>query len=468
MDFIVYIALFGWPAVVFILFTVMPPRRAVMVGMLGAWLFLPIASIKLVPGIPDVTKMFVTCVGVFMGAMIFDPGSFTRLRWSVADLAMVVWLLVPVVSSITAGFGVYDGLSASSNQVISWGLPYAIGRLYFGDVRALRELALGVFIAGLVYTPLVLFEARMSPQLHTWVYGYHQHSFAQSRRADGWRPTVFMQHGLAVAMFMGTAAVCGMWLWFAGKLRVLAKVPVWTLATGLFVVAGMCRSTYALMLMLSGIAVLFACRVFCTRAMLVVLLLIAPAYISMRTVGGWNAVELRDISSVMAEDRQGSLKVRLDSEDAMWKWLQGNQLFGRTRLEGLLTADSNLYGAFVPDGLWLISVGKYGVVGLSAMLGVLLLPPLLFLARHPPRVLMTSDLAGAMSLLTVLALYAMDNLMNAMVNPIYLLAAGGLGVAIAPAISRPVGFPEESRPASTRQAALFSSPVPEPAAQEQA
>ena len=31
-------------------------------------------------------------------------------------------------------------------------------------------------------------------------------------------------------------------------------------------------------------------------------------------------------------------------------------------------------------------------------------------------------------LATVLVLYALDNLLNAMVNPIYLLAAGGLGV----------------------------------------
>ena len=66
------------------------------------------------------------------------------------------------------------------------------------DPASQRTLLISIFIGGLLYVPLCLFEIRMSPQLHKLVYGFHQHIFAQTFRFEGWRPTVFLQHGLAV------------------------------------------------------------------------------------------------------------------------------------------------------------------------------------------------------------------------------------------------------------------------------
>lgn len=425
------ITLFGWPIVVLALFAALPARRAVIVGMLGAWLFLPIAGYSL-PGFPDITKMSITCVSVFLATLIFDAGRLSRLRWSWVDLAMLAWVLAPFPSAVNAGYGAYEGLSGIMNQAVSWGMPYMIGRLYFSDLEGLRELAMGVFIGGLVYTPLVLLEARLSPQLHLWVYGFHQHSFGQTKRGGGWRPMVFMQHGLAVAMFMGTAAVCGLWMWTAGRVRTMriagGAVPTWVLAIGLFGVAAACRSTYALMLMLTGIVALLASRVLSTRLILAAMLTIAPVYVVARTVGGWDAQELRDVAEVIGQQREGSLDVRLNSEDALWAWVQGDVLFGRGRLSSLMDADRDEWGRFIPDGLWLIALGKFGAAGLTAMFGVLLLPAGVYLLRSRPRELMRAEAAGATVLATVLVLYAMDNLLNAMVDPIYLLAAGGLAV----------------------------------------
>lgn len=436
---LVPITIFGWPLVVLALFAVLPPRRAVIVGMLGAWLFLPMAGYPL-PGLPDITKMSITCVTVFLGTMIFDAGRFARLRWSWADLAMVTWVLVPLLSAVSAGYGAYEGFSGILNQLVSWGMPYVIGRLYFSDLDGLRELAMGIFVGGLVYVPFVLFEARMSPQLHTWVYGFHQHVFAQSKRGEGWRPTVFMQHGLAVAMFMGTAAVCGVWLWTAGRVRTVrvigGAVPTWILAVGLFAVAAACKSSYALLLMLAGTGALLLSRALNTRVVLAGMLMIAPLYVAARTVGGWDAQLLRDAASMIAPSRTDSFAMRLDSEDTLWRWVQGELLFGHGRLGELTGKDSENWGRFIPDGLWLIALGKNGMVGLAAMYGVLLLPSAVFLWRHRARELMRPDVAGATVLMLVLVLYAMDNLLNAMVNPIYLLAAGGLAACSAGAVAQ--------------------------------
>jgi hypothetical protein len=432
------IAIFGWPLVVLVLFTVLPPRRAIIVGMLGAWLFLPMAGYQFA-GLPDITKMTVTSMGIFLGAIIFDPGRFAHLRWHWTDLAIIGWVSVPLPAALSSGYGAYEGVSGILNQLVAWGLPYAIGRLYFSDLEGLRELALGIFIGGLVYVPFVLFEVKMSPQLHTWIYGFHQHSFGQTKRMGGWRPTVFMQHGLAVAMFMGTTAVCGLWMWNAGRKRILQLgqigLPMWALALGLFTVAALCRSAYALILMVAGTIALFAGRLLNTRLILAGMLAIAPLYVTARTVGGWDAQQLRDIAAIMGAERDGSLALRLDSEDSLWRWIRSDALLGRGRLAGLIVHGQDEFGRFVPDGLWLIALGKYGLVGLVSMFGVLLLPPAVYVWRHRARELVAPQMAGATALMLVLILYAMDNLLNAMVNPVYLLAAGGLAVCRAGADS---------------------------------
>jgi hypothetical protein len=41
----------------------------------------------------------------------------------------------------------------------------------------------------------------------------------QTMRFGGWRPTVFMEHGLMVGMWMSMAAMIGLWLWWTGTLK---------------------------------------------------------------------------------------------------------------------------------------------------------------------------------------------------------------------------------------------------------
>ena len=92
---------------------------------------------------------------------------------------------------------------------IKWGVPYFLGRSYLLEPRALRELTWAIFLGGLVYVPLCLFEMRISPQLHKWAYGFRSSAFAMELRWGGYRPQVFMQSGLAVAMWMTSASLVG-------------------------------------------------------------------------------------------------------------------------------------------------------------------------------------------------------------------------------------------------------------------
>src|SRR3954464_12693541 len=212
MGFLVPLTLFGWIPFVLLLFLLFPPRRAVIMAFLVAWLFLPMAGYKL-PALPDYTKMSATVVGVLMAAVLFDTDRILSFRPKWIDIPIIIFCTSPAVSSYLNNLGLYDGAAEVVRQTITWGLAYLIGRVYFSDLEGIRELAIGLFIGGLVYVPLCLIEIRMSPQLHKIVYGYYQHAFVQTKREGGFRPMVFMQHGLMVAMWMAMTTMVGTWLW---------------------------------------------------------------------------------------------------------------------------------------------------------------------------------------------------------------------------------------------------------------
>ena len=155
------IALVGWFPMVFLLFSVLPPRRAVIAAFLFAWMFLPVASYA-IAFFPDYDKTTATCVSVLCAMFVFDTARVMGFRPKWYDLPMAVFCVCPVASSLTNGLGAYDGFSGALATITRWGIPYFVGRVYLNNLEGLRELAIGVFISGLVYVPLCLFEIRMS------------------------------------------------------------------------------------------------------------------------------------------------------------------------------------------------------------------------------------------------------------------------------------------------------------------
>jgi hypothetical protein len=424
---LVPIVMFGWLPFVLSLFAFMPARRAVIVGYVGAWLFLPIATYP-ITGLPDYDKTTATTFAVILGVMLFDAGRLAMLRPRWWDAPIVIWCLTPFVSDVTSGYGVYEGFSSVIHMMIGWGIPYVIGRLYFSDWDGVKDLLVGLAAGGLIYIPLVLIEVRLSPQLHIWVYGYHQHSFDQTRRMGGWRPTVFMQHGLAVALFMSTAALAAFGLWLWGSARAVFGIPLSYVWPALFVVAMLCKSAYAMALLLIGMALLWAAKAVPAGRLVLVLFIVPVLYMSLRTVGGWDGQLLLDVSTAIAgADRAFSLEVRLNSESALWRLTRERPLFGYGRWEwGQHAPDGS---RMIPDGLWIIALGRNGLIGLSAMTLTFILPPMALLMRVDRRHY-RSPFFGPWAVITVaLALYVLDNLLNAMLNPLYLLGAGGLAGA---------------------------------------
>jgi len=448
MQALVPISLIGWLPIVLLMFLLLPPRRAVVVAFITAWLFLPVPvpeSLR-VQGLPDLDKMTATCIAVLMGTLLFDHKRLLSLRARWYDLPILIWCLCPIASSLAntgaaelhTGIGnpLYDGLAEALRQTVTWGLPYMIGRMYFNNLAALRELAVGIFIGGLIYIPLCLFEMKMSPQLHFLVYGEHPHSdFRQTMRGGSWRPTVFMAHGLMVSLWMASATLIGVWLWFSGSLRRLWGIHTALLVAPLFAVTVFSRSMASLMLLCVGLGALYLSSRHRMRWPIIALIVIAPIYMGLRATGAWDGMNLVSMVTTLAgEDRAQSLETRFYNENHLTAKAFEQPVFGWAGWGRSRVYDRHGKDISITDGQWVIALGRNGLVGLASLTVAILLPVWLTLRRYPIRYWSHPNVGPAAALAVVLTIYMVDNLLNAMINPVFMLAAGALAGQKQPAI----------------------------------
>ncbi|HVT81540.1 MAG TPA: O-antigen ligase domain-containing protein [Phycisphaerae bacterium] len=426
MNMFVDIVMFGWIPVVLLLFAMMPARRAVIAAFIIAWSFLPMASYH-IQGLPAYSKMSATCGGVLLGAMIFDMDRLLSFRPSWVDIPMLVWCLCPCASSLSNGLGLYDGVSAAFAQTVTWGFPYIIGRLYLSDLAGAREMATGILMGGLAYVPLCWWEARMSPQLHRIVYGYHQfNNFNQTIRYGGYRPTVFMDHGLMVGMWMSMAALVGVWAWRTGAVKRVFGIPILLVAIVLVATAVICKSTGALALLLMGLVALWAVRLWKLRILIWALIIASPLYIGLRITKTWDGSELTRMAEMLSSERSHSMQYRLDNENLLIDHAMDQPIFGWAGWNRSQVYIKSANAFTVVDGQWINSLGLYGIVGMVSLTTVLLFPCMLVLKRYPPTAWNSPAFGAAGSLLMISVLYMLDNIPNAMVNPVYVLAIGGI------------------------------------------
>ena len=428
-----------WLVVMLGVFPSFTTHRAILVVVLGGTLFLPELRQEVALGPFHFSKYHAINYAALLGALLYDS---ERLfsgapRWT--DLPMVVWCLCPLPSVLTnapppdGSSAIRDALSQTWSQTVSFGIPYLLGRVYFSDSAAVRDLALGIVFAAAVYAPLCLYEARMSPQLHANIYGYSQHSFAQTIRFGGYRPMVFLPHGLAVGMFMVSAALIATWMWWTGTLRPVIEEGEETglqsyIPLLLVPIAILLKSTGALVLGFGGGLVLWLASATGARWWLLLLAVTPPVYAAVRTTGAWSGEALvESVAANLDSDRAESLDFRLTNENLLVNKALDRPTFGwggwgRNRVFD----EKSGKDLTVTDGLWIIVLGDRGLVGLVALGAVLLLPIARFALLFPPSTWSTRSLAPTAACAVVLTLWSIDSLMNAMVLPVYLLLAGSL------------------------------------------
>lgn len=425
-NIICMLALYGCIPMVLYVFTKYRADQAVIISFFGALMFLPMAQ----GNVPLIlyTKMTATAIGVMIAIKIYDPDKLEEAAFHPVDIPMACWCFSGFVASVTNGLGPKDGIQEAFNTFTIWGIPYLAGRLYFANTEGIKMLCRAIFAGGLIYIPFVLFELKMSPQSHRIVYGYMQHDFSQVIRGGGYRPMVFMEHGIMLGTWMCMGALVGLWCTLTKAFpKKMWRVPTLLLTAALTGTAVACKSSGALGMMFLGLLALVVSWKLRTGLLVWLLLMVPATYVGTRATGYWDGQNLVDfITEKFSEDRAKSLKFRFENENILVEKAQQRALFGwggwgRSRV---IDEESN-EDKSTTDGFWIIALGTRGYFGLFSVALVLILPTLLFLLKCPPRLWGKPEYAPTAVISLIPLLFMIDCLLNGMINQAYIIFAGG-------------------------------------------
>lgn len=353
------------------------------------------------------------------------PGPWVAALCLIAAAGVVATTLTngePVQAGpfVLPGMRSYDMISVLMGLGIML-IPFLLGWRYLGGAGAQRAVLVALALGGLIYAPLMLIEVRLSPQLSTWIYGFFPHSFAQHMRGGGFRPVVFLSHGLWVGIFMALAILSSLALWRLTPTgaRPFARLRWLVLGGGLFLVLVLAKSLGALLiaLVLGGVVLLGGRRVVLLVAAGVAgLVLIYPLA---RGAGVVPVEAVLALAETIDADRAGSFRFRLENEDVLLDRANEKALFGwGTWGRGLLY---DRWGniASVTDGAWIIRMNSFGWVGYLAVFALLCVPMM--------RLALRRDAAPeAAFLAVVLAANLLDLIPNATLESITWLMAGAV------------------------------------------
>ncbi len=434
---IAYLALIIWLPISLGLFALYRPTVAASLVLLGAMLFLPARMAIDFPGFPALDKELMANFCALAGVLIFARRRLSRQRIGRGIDSLVFLLMVGAAlttftnrdplfygPTVLPALSLWDAISSSIQQLFNFGIPFVLGRVLFARSRDLRLLLRLLVVAGLVYSVLVLYEVRMSPQLHRMTYGYYQHFFHMTLRLDGYRPMVFMPHGLALSLF---ALVTMMAATSLARARVnLGPIPTAAAAVYLSGVLVLCRSLGAI---LYGVVIFPIIVVMNPRWQLRIASLLAIlvlAYPTTRALGLFPTDAMVSFAHSISEKRAQSLQFRFDNEDFLLEKAEKRVWFGwggynRNRVFDQRTGEVDT----ITDGFWIIQLGSKGAVGFIGAFGLLLLP--IWHAHWKfSRIRSGRDRRLIAGLALMLAIYSVDLIPNGFLLSFSLFLSGAL------------------------------------------
>jgi hypothetical protein len=450
------VVLAAWVLACVVLFWRRPGRDAALFGLIGGWAFLPTgrypASVFLepigtgstmhaivLPVAPLINKGMAIGLGCLAGAILFDWPALRRFRPSWVDLPILAWCLVPLASALANGLTAPEALAQTRYMVLTWGVPYLLGRVYLTDPESLRWFLLALVLAGLLYIPLGLAEFVHRPFLYTAVYGPHPYQLDGAERFLGYRPVVFLEHGNQLGIWMATAAVAAAWLWQAGGVSRFAGLPAGVVTVFLILVNFLFQSHSALALMLVALALLLASGQkwsvpMGSRRVWTIVLIALGMVACLLAVGlarrGLGPGFRSMFRGAFLAVGKGSFTWRLARYEEQFPTIAARPILGWSRPDWSSSVDHTFVDP-IATGLWFHTLGRFGLIGLACSTVVLLLPVVRVLYRLPARSWRTP--AGSVVFLTalLLAINLADSLLNSGWLLPLLVGAGGLNSAVA-------------------------------------
>jgi hypothetical protein len=440
-----YLMLAIWPVVTFVLFTRVDAARALIWTLLAGYLLLPPIATFNLPVVPDMDKYSIPSLAA-LGMAVFvlkdrvgvlPDGLLGRVLIGLFVLSPFATVLtngdaVPIQAGDLPGQRIYDSVAAVANQGIAL-LPFFLARRYLATPAAMQAIVVALVAAGLAYSVPMLLESRLSPQINVWVYGFFQHDFFQTIRFGGYRPVVFLPHGLWVAFFAMMCVLAAMVRLREGPAAVRPRLLVVAVYLGLLLV--ICKSAGALIYALGLIPVILLMG---RRWQILLAAALAVVVVAYPLLRGAHLVPLDSIvqfATGLDADRGYSLQFRVNNEEQLLARAAERPWFGWGGYGRNLILDP-VTGKIltIADGAWIIALGIYGWLGYVAQFGLLALP-LVLLGREAwvSRSVIFSPFACAVAL--IFAANMVDLLPNATLIP-FTWAIGGALLGYAEAMAR--------------------------------
>ena len=211
---IAYLALIIWPIIAIILYRKKELVPATFWTIAGGYLLLPVGVEFDFPLIPSMNKESMPPLMAFLGCKYVAKKNISLMPPKGIERNLIVLFFLGAIGTVFSnsesiyvgnsylpGLGIRDIFSVIVGKYLLL-LPFILGLQLIKTTDDQIQLFKLIIFAGLLYSILILFEIRMSPQLHKWIYGFFPHTWGQQVRYGGFRPVVFLGHGLWVSMFI--------------------------------------------------------------------------------------------------------------------------------------------------------------------------------------------------------------------------------------------------------------------------
>ena len=433
-NFFAYLVFFSWPLVVMWLLFRYPTKKAIFLAIASATLILPAALEIHLAFLPRVDKNSITGILliIFLFLLrkkfrIFQPGLFTMLlvAYSIAIVVTNELNALPIITPVNyvQGLTHYDAFSDIARFII-YTIPMFLGRYFSTDLNDTEAFFKSLVFMLLIYTLPMLYEVRMSPLLHYYVYGYSPSTFMQQIREDGYRPMVFVGHGLVIAFWLSTCIMAAVALQ-KNKLRFTIASPK-VIVSYLFVVLIFCKTWSALAYAILGFIAIYRLSPSKQVKWSFLIASLIFVYPILKTTQLFPEKEIISAISAYSPERAESLDFRFQNENKLLARALEKPFFGWGGWgRSAIYSDYNGKGISVTDGAWIIQIGLYGWIGFLLYYSLLILP-LYYATKTFKYIEKQSDQVYFASLSVILAVCVIDSIPNTGMGPVHLFLAGAL------------------------------------------
>lgn len=366
-----YIALIIWPFISLLFYKRLTIITATFLTIVGGFLILPVKVAIDFPFIPPLDKESIPVIAAFIGCVLIKNVKIKLLpKAGIERWLVLLLLIIPFFTMLNnqesynfiPGLTLHDTFSSILNNYLKL-LPFIIGLQLIKTHEEQVVLLKLLVVAALLYSMLILFEVRMSPQLHTWIYGFFPHTFSQQARFGGFRPVVFLGHGLIVAMFVAVTLGASTIL-LKQKIKVF-RVSPWLITIYFIVLLLLSKTFGAFLLGLFLFTAIIWMPVNMIKKMSMLLVFIVLLYPLLSIFDFFPHQQLIQMATDFEPERGQSLGFRFRHENLLLEHAQQKMFFGwgswgRNRLDDSVT-----------DGYWIIIYGQYGLFGFLSLFGLL-------------------------------------------------------------------------------------------------